>query len=339
MQFLKSISHIFRVWQFSGLAPITFQHVSYEPKPSANLRYFGYFMIVIELLPLILCNIYINFYIDWTLPSIASYMDLLTLNAIRLLSIVIHIEALIKRDTLIIFLRKLQKIDKILLNHLGLSEEYSSFLRQMIFDCVFLALEIAIMFVCLIAYSLIYEDYKYLCYWFMYVLPFVISNIRYMQFVAFVRLIKIRFQLVRQRFNQIIQSERDKMQTKVNAAKDDPFLAKFNTLKKLEKHMVYQEVVLVRRVYHLLWEATILVNKFFHWTMPFAIGNDFCTLVTNFYWLFLWIVHSNFSTMGTLIVSVVWGIVNVRHIMIITNICHRTVVEVKFLWGLLLQTE
>lgn len=299
-------------------------------KSSNNNKYYSYILIVAEILPLVFCWICTDFYIDWSIPSINNYIDVSILTSARIVTIIIRIESLVKRNAQIQFFQKLQEVDEIFSKILGFRENHRGLRNQLIFDGIFWALELIIMFASFIVYTLVDEVYKDLVLCVMYILPFALSNIRYFQFVTFVRLLRVRIEIIQRCFERNICLESSKIAS-ANQWNVYNVLEKYEmATEQLEKSLVHQEIILLRKCYYILWESSILINKIFHWTMPFAIGLDFCILVANLYWLFLWFVSAKVSTTAAFNAAVVWSIVNIRHIIIITNICHRTSEQVLF---------
>lgn len=325
MQFLKPIFPAFRMWQYCGLTPLSLEANFSSTK---FYKYYSYFIIFIQVITFVLGIVYNDVYVNWTVRSVMSYMDLITLNSVRFLTIIIHIEALVKRNEQIKFYRKLQQVDKLFSEHLGVYQDLYSLRNITIFDCACHFMELLVMYVTNIICSKENNLPKFLNYWLIYSVAFVISNIRYIQFTTFIRLIKVRVELIHCSFKRIISFENFTL-SKVKFTVNDQVDKKCKTLNfDTETSLVYEEVVLLRQCYYLLWEASSLTNKCFHWTMPFAIGNDFCTLVTNLYWIFLWIVEPKMSNSSILAVSIVWSLANIRHIIIITNVCQQTVEKV-----------
>lgn len=323
---MESLQQTLRIWKCCGLSPFELNTISIGLKQSKIYEYYNYFIIFLELIGLVFSFFYIDTYVDWELPIIAAYVDFVTLITVQLLAIIIHIESIQKRNKQIKIFQQLKEIDRILSKILDISRDNQSLRRNLIFDYTFWAIEYIIMSVVIITYSIHFDDVKYLHYWLFYMIPFAISNIRYMQFVAFIRLITIRFRVIRRCFKRIRNSEHSE-------SNEIPLLTlkKFNAVGIIfEKNLLHCELILLRNCYHLLWETTILINKCFDWSLPFAIANDFCLFVINFYWIFLWTTAADGSNFGTLIVTFVWIIVNLRHFLIVTNICSGTLREVIY---------
>lgn len=329
MEFLKPILPVFRMWQYCGLAPLSLE-IGF---PSTKFyKYYSYSIIFIQVITYVIGIAYNDFYVDWTDLSIMSYMDLITLNAVHFISILIHIETIIKRNKQIQFYKKIRQIDRIFSENLGFHQNFYLLRNQTALDCGFCILELSLMYVTNVIYSIQNNKPKFLNYWFIYSVPLAISNIRYIQFVAFIRLIKLRLEVIHCCFKRIILFENIELnKVIVGLGPNNQIRVEFDPFGlDTESSLVYEEIIFLRQCYYFLWEASVLVNKSFHWTMPFAIGNDFCTLVTNFYWIFLWMVQPSMSDLSVLFVSIVWGLANVRHFVTITNVCQRTIDEVCY---------
>lgn len=327
MQFLEPILPVFRAWQYFGLAPLALE----TGFPSTKFyKYYSYCIILIQMITYVIGIVYKEFYVDWTELSIMSYMDLITINAVRFITIIIHIEALMKRNKQMQFYKKIQQIDRIFSENLGFHQNYQLLRNQTAFDCIFWILELLVMYVVNVIHSIENNKPKFLNYWLIYSVELAISNVRYIQFIAFVHLIKLRFEAIHRCLKRIILFENIELnKVIVGFTSNDQIHVKYDPFESdTESSVIYEEIILLRQCYYFLWEASVLVNKCFHWTMPFAIGNDFCTLVTNFYWIFLWIVQPSMNNLSVLFVSVVWGLANLRHVLTITNICQRTIEEV-----------
>lgn len=267
---------------------------------------------------------------DWSIVDIAKQLNLLLALITRLLTIIIYIEVYIKRKMPIEILEKLQKIDEIFAKHLQVQQNYNTFQQQLIFDGSLWIVESIFLTIFTIGHALSASDRKSnvpIC---LFMISFVINSLRYMQFCIFTRLVKIRFEVIQQSLRRINRLEVVELD-KIIKVKDtsNPFLMKLNTIDaNLGKTLVYQEIVYLRQCYHFLWETSLLINKCFRWTLPIAIGNDFCFLVTNFYWLFLLAINAEPDTIGLIMFPIVWAAANMRRIITVSYICHSAIEKV-----------
>lgn len=329
MQFLETISLIFRMWQIFGLSPLTLDTDSFQPKLSNLQLTYSYLLIILESIILIWIVVCMNLYTDWTLPKLVIYLNLIMLTVAQLLNIVIYIEALAKRATQIEFYRKMQKIDNIFAKNFGIQQNYKSTRRQIILNGIFWIMEAILLSVFLVWMAASEGNQKMTIFIGVYMLSTFTNMIRYMQFITFVCLIKIRCEVIKERLMQTICFEADDL-NELEGDKIVPVLVKLDIRgMSLEKMTVYQEIILLRQCYHCLWEASAIANRCFRWTMLFALGNHFFLLVTNFYWTFLLTV---FRDAANPLATIVWAIVNTRRMVAICNICYKTIKEVRYFY-------
>lgn len=159
MEFLSNFSPLFRLWRYCGLSPFTMTNDSHELKPSERYKHYSYILIVFQILSLLICLIYTDFYIEWSFPTIVNYIDISIMTSIRLLTIVNHIEAVAKRNAQIRFFRKLQKVDEIFSTNLGLHENHRSLRKQLISDGICWTLELIVVYTTFITYTIL-DDTK-----------------------------------------------------------------------------------------------------------------------------------------------------------------------------------
>lgn len=70
-----------------------------------------------------------------------------------------------------------------------------------------------------------------------------------------------------------------------------------------------------------------LWNECFRWSLPVNIGNDFFSLLSNLYWLFLCILRTPSLKGMSMTSCCMWSILNIMHIFVVSRECHTTVEE------------
>lgn len=326
MSFVKDILPFIRIWQLFGVTPLAVnKQYSYHIQVSQFHKNYGIAVCLLQIIAVIGSIGIANHFIDWSVPSLILYIDLTLLYSGYVLTLIILAESLVKRNNQLLFFQKISEIDTIFAKIFGPSQR--SIRRPVTFDHFLFSLALILLIIFVLTLS---RHNKMIFYSFTYMLPFVWNSIKYLQFIAFVRLVKVRCETMQKCFVRMILTEgTDSIKNK--QAKKHAFSAKISALdSNIRQVLVYQEIILLRKIYHTIWDASILINKCFHFTMPLYIGINFCYLVAYLYWIFLAITDAKNGFAGVSLIPILCGAESFRRIAGISSICHHTIEEVIF---------
>lgn len=92
-----------------------------------------------------------------------------------------------------------------------------------------------------------------------------------------------------------------------------------------------KKIFIIRDIYGRLYELTNQINGYFGVSMLINIGNDFISITSNCYWIFISFKEFTSSTTYILQIacSAVWSIPHILNILVLANICEQTVKSVS----------
>lgn len=258
---------------------------------------------------------------DQPMNEIAHTVDFIQLTGIRFAHLIILFEGLIRRRKLIQLLCKLNDWDLIVQKHYSNMHISHETIRKKI--CLkllgsgtfYLGIQLILLMIILLR-----QQYQFTYYWSLYLIPFTVCCLRYVQIYILISLLKDRFHLVNKKIEQLQLNASDDFLTMKNAAIDDSL-----SLSPVE------QLIILRTLYDKLWELTNLVNKCFGLSLLVNIGNDFIAITGHCYWIFLTIENVPVGVNDILAVvgSTIWTIPSLINSFMIASICHVTVEKVR----------
>lgn len=176
-------------------------------------------------------------------------------------------------------------------------------------------------------------------FWILYLLPFVICSLRYFQIFTAITIVK-------QRFDQLIASLEEinlKQSSKKIASISPPtiMLIKpnvpiYETIERMNRHFdmensELQKLLIIRDLYNRLWELTCIVNRCVGISVLINVANDFLSITSNCYWIFLNFKEYSSTYFDFLQIagSAVWSIPHLCNVLVLAVLCDRTVQSVS----------
>uniref|UniRef100_T1GVD0 Uncharacterized protein n=1 Tax=Megaselia scalaris TaxID=36166 RepID=T1GVD0_MEGSC len=88
----------------------------------------------------------------------------------------------------------------------------------------------------------------------------------------------------------------------------------------------FSRLLIIRELYNNLYKVTSVLNKCFGLSILVSVGNDFLSITSNFYWIFLTFQVSSNSTQDFLRIagSAVWCIPHLFTVVLLSYLCHLT---------------
>lgn len=330
--FMKTIILPFRIFQTFSLCPFGLHNKPLLPVSKTYLRNIAIAAIVIYTALFIHGLFITDKYINYSQKPFQYYFDFFYMTLSRLLLLIILVESLLKRNLNIKFFENIHKADTILVEKLSANLAFDqnrklNNLRTGVWLVVFIITS-GTTLICWI----VSNDQLSIMYWALLLVPSLMATMRYFQMITYVNLTKIRFQVI----NKLVKSfySLDPINSKKGNVVDKNLLHTMSKISddrsaEVEKYVIFKNLIELRQVYILLYDATEMINELFRWSVPINIAKDFIDTLTCVYWTFLWILKPSMPTMHMTVASIAIIVIHMFHIMSVSNECHYTVEEVS----------
>ncbi|KAH8420338.1 hypothetical protein KR009_009457 [Drosophila setifemur] len=258
------------------------------------------------------------------ITSIGHTVDFIQLVGMRVAHIAALLEALWQRQAQRDFYAELGEIDGLLARDLGVDVEggrlrmRSRTSRQAMWTLTGYAFSQGLILVA----KLMGPGNSFPLYWVCYLLPLLVSGLRYFQIFTTV-------QIVRQRLDVLLLALRHlQLQQKPRKGGEENQCG-MELERELEMELeqaAMQRLVGVRVAYQRIWALVALLNRCFGFSMLFLVGNDFLAITSNCYWMFLNFRQSAASPFDILqiVASAVWSAPHLGNVLVLSLLCDRT---------------
>lgn len=309
MELQKELRPIFRIYQSSGFAPFTI------PFAGATKRgkWCIFSVILTTWLAALLINDIISYkrFFDTEKSMMISYLGFMIITVMRVVTLVIAIESMLQRKQQIYFLKQFGRMDRLFTEELGVSFDYKRIRRNAYIWMTIWILQLAIL-IGLILVDIVNDDISiWIKFWWMFItVPLFLPSTRYFQIVHYIGLLGFGFEMINTRLD-VLLSRTNRLSTAdkaKNLNKDD---------------RIYDDIVTLRRIYHLLWESTVLLNKMFQWSLLLLIGASFFTIVVNYYRTLYWLLTPDPSKLDRIITYFIWSLIHTFHFITLSSICYN----------------
>lgn len=313
-----------RVWQILAFAPIGVAKKLLLPTKNTKLYYYAIVAMLIHVISLVLSLIFSSTYIDWSDNSISKFDDFLAMVIVRTSSCIIVGEAIFKLNKNIDFLKQIIRIDFILCRKLQIRIDYKKYQFR---NNLITAIWICGLLFCLTSILITMHELGKATdvrFWSFYIGPLIVYSMNYHRMVMYVFVIRRRYQFLNQFIEKICMLQEKSMLKKPfdQLSKKEVFLNDSLAVQLISESQIKD----IRNIYHLLYEATEIVNELFLWSLPLGIAIDFHRLLVNVFFIFaVWLLNSNWIV---LIIAISWGCLNAAHIIMLSHACHTTSKEV-----------
>lgn len=256
--------------------------------------------------------------------GLTSIIDITLMCGIRLLEIIILIEAFVKIRQEKQFMQNFLEIDKIFVHNFNIDLKpnelkRSTIKRLIIWVCVFGTIVGLNLFLARIHTS-------HLLYYSIYAISFSTASFTYFQIITWADLIRYRLHIINRVINDLNNEQNNNKSNGMhsdskainNGVNNDNSVA--NTTH--ESH-VFKQFGIICDLYDRLWIQTNLINERFKCSMILNIGNDFVLLVSNIYFFFDCLRYQPCSFSMT-IIFFMSTILNIFHVAMLSRTCHHT---------------
>ncbi|XP_023174419.2 putative gustatory receptor 2a isoform X2 [Drosophila hydei] len=167
--------------------------------------------------------------------------------------------------------------------------------------------------------KLLSVDITFIYYWLSYLLPLLVCGLRYFQIYASIMVVQQRLELLLRMLDSLQLNE---------ALPEKPQVCRsINEKLQLEAEAAacMQRLLAARKLYQSLWMLVDLLNRCYGLSMLVNLGNDFLSITSNCYWIFL-----NFREFAAspydfmqIVGSALWTAPHLSNVLILALLCER----------------
>jgi hypothetical protein len=270
-------------------------------------------------------------YLNKVKNSIGNTIDFLQLIGMRLARFVIVCEAFYQHETLRRFFANLCEID-LQMRRVNAKVKFQS---GRVKNFVILMCQIVFylgMPMSALGITVIRGNYDMIAYCGSYILPLLTCCARYVQMSYCVWFIKERFETLNEMLAEI----------DINVVKDNShiqsigfmlYIEEFKSFKKAKPLKNFEKLIEMREMYGKLYNLTLLVNYSFGLSCVIMIANDFVSLTSNTYFIFISMTSDPFLFDHFLHVlqTFLWLLPHLVNFVVICGVCHLTMNVVSIL--------
>lgn len=268
--------------------------------------------------------------------GLTTTIDIALMSGIRLLEIIILVEAFVKIRQEKQFMQNFLEIDNIIMHHFSIdlkSRELkvSTIKRLIVWVCTFSVIVGVNLFLAYKTSLFVYNA--------VYAISFATASLTYFQIITWADLIRFRLHIV----NRVITNLNNEQNKIMQQKSDEIILNKSNGLHSnrrtnglnnngnsnsnnadtIYEANVFNQFGVICDLYDRLWIQTNLVNDRFRCAMVLNIGNDFVLLVSNIYFFFDCLRY-HLCPMNATVIFFMSTILNIFHVAMLSRTCHHT---------------
>lgn len=310
MDILTSVRAVNYVFQAFTLTQLGFNMAEKRIKRNRFLQLYTLLIVIVELIIMIYGILFRN--IEGSISQVANTVDWIKLIGIRLVGIIAAIESLVSTKDQQLFFELMQNIDRTIENTFNYKFDHKrARLKSITYGLGMLSLYMGCELFLL--YSIITLSDLTISYWFQYLLPLLFSGSRYFQICFYVNLIDQRIIIVNNFLSGIKLDQ---------AALPAATVKLFNINSKGKQGIGYVRLVTIRELYNKLYEVTKVFNKCYGLSILGSVANDFLSITSNCYWMFL-TFQSSSNDFTEMVGSPIWSIPHLFPVLLLTSVCHR----------------
>lgn len=198
--------------------------------------------------------------------------------------VIIILQAFVSRIDLRALLTELADIDEIFHVKLHSPVDYQSLKRKYLFKFTAILLVSKGLLVSLLIFLAFNPRTAASYFWFHLSYSIAVVNMRCIQNIFFVDLLRERLDFVNERLSEISQrtSKKSKLILYV-----EPYDHGNRSKKQSPMHEEFSEVLALKQIYGMIWNASILLNNCFGWSVLAIVTRSFIGFTSHGYWLFL----------------------------------------------------
>lgn len=282
-------------------------------------------------------------------------VNLIQMNLFRFAHVLILIESIVKQKYQKLFFQQIQSIDQLLMDKYGIEINYKSLRRYININLICFGAIYLLCLTSIIIYRIFASqinnnsnnnnnnNYHSVTIWqyigLLYNLtPFLLISLRYFQIIMLMSLIRDRFGHLNYVLENIDLCGKGIMlmgNLKIGSGNQILLVAEYqgqqrkteNNNKRIQRLRALDQLLIVRDLYDRLWDLTQLINACFGWSLLINTANDFISITSNCYLIFL-LAKFGLSDIMRIVSSVCWTIPHIINLLGITHLCSTTIKKV-----------
>ena len=170
-------------------------------------------------------------------------------------------------------------------------------------------------------------------------MPLIVCGFRYYQINVMIWIIKRRLDMLAQILNTLNLNPSKALEGDLPPPATIKLISQglpiFETTDRLSRRYDMENpqlkrLLTVREIYNRLWELSTLINSAMGVSLLINVGNDFISITSNCYWIFLNFKEYTSSAMDYLQIagSAVYSLPHIFNVLVLALICERTVLSV-----------
>jgi 7tm Chemosensory receptor len=264
-------------------------------------------------------------YLNGIKNNIENAIDFFQLVGIRVAHFVIVCESLYQHKTMIKFFKDVCDFD-LAMKQVNIENSLRKFRNK---NLLVLIVEVIFYFgmpLMALVLLLLRKDYGMITYWVSYFLPLLVCCFRYVQACNCVWFIKQRFEILNERLSKIdLLDEHDEKLNLITSIDFKLYIKEMKRFKRPKLLKNFEQLILMRQLYDKLYNLSLDVNYSFGISNLVNIANDFVSLTSNSYFIFLSLQSSPYDTIFHILQTIFWCLPHLVNIVSISAVCHFTV--------------
>lgn len=326
---LRPVTRAFQLFGLSVTAPCKFKNI-----PSNRIIKCYSFLLIVLRITIFVYSLAMNqFFIraEGFVRGFTWTIDITLMCGIRLLEIIILVEAFVKIRQEKQFMQNFLEIDNIFVHHFNIDLKpndlkLSTIKRLIIWVCTFVT-------IVGVNLCLAYTHTSLLLYYAIYAISFSTASLTYFQIITWADLIRYRLHIINRVINDL-NNEQNKIMLQKSESDDIVYNIHSdrktngvhnndNSVDTIYEANVFKQFSIICDLYDRLWIQTNLINERFKCSMILNIGNDFVLLVSNIYFFFDCLRYHP-CTFATTVIFFMSTILNIFHVAMLSRTCHHT---------------
>lgn len=288
MKYIEILFPIFRIYQLCGFAPfkipLDVRRDVHQQVSQFWQTYNGLFLIYLSVLVFFNVVSYESF-LEGKATEMLTYLSYIMICGMRVLAMIVVVESTLKIKQQILLLYQFNEVDHIFCDELAAELDYKKLRRNSFIWMTICCIQNAILLTLFLVE--VFRDYENTwdrIKWILYTFPLLVSSIKYFQISSYIKLIGLYFQIINWKLEKILSTE-NRLHVEQKVKMKNPMKSSTET--------VYDEIVSMRRIYHVLWKSTAHLNRTFRWSLLLLTGGSFIIIVVNYYRTLVWIITTN----------------------------------------------
>lgn len=319
---LTSVRAVNYVFQILSLSQVDFNMVEKKIMKNRFLQFYSWLVLIIEILTLIY-GIFLGNTNNGFMTEVTNTVAWILLIGIRVVNVTAIIESLMSIKNQQLFFEYIQNIDKTIEHSLNYKFDHKKArLKSILYGLAILSLYLVCeLFILGSFFTYQHKDKELtISYWIQYLLPLLLSGSRYFQIFFYVNLINQRIIKINDFLHEIklVQDSLPVATVKL-----------FNINSKGQQGVGFVRLLAIRQLYNSLYKLTNVFNKCFGLSILISVGNDFLSITSNCYWIFLQASSNSVGNVLRILASTAWTIPHLFTIIMIASTCHKAAQNVS----------